>query len=84
MARPGQATVALLLERVRIHFRSVIVQEKGRVACFDFDISTVTPEHVVPLAAEIEQPIETGDVVNLGERVATRGVLLGASVCQSW
>ena len=64
---------AHFLQTVRNHFRSAIAQEKGRLATFDFRISTGASEHLAPLPAEAEQPIQAGDVVDLAEGAATRG-----------
>ena len=74
VSRSRQATAELLLETVRAHFRSAIAQEKGRLATFDFHVSTVAPAPLAPLPAEAEQPIQAADVVDLAEGAATRGV----------
>ena len=61
VSRSRQATAELLLETVRAHFRSAIAQEKGRLATFDFHVSTGASAPLAPLPAGAEQPIQVAN-----------------------
>ena len=65
LGRHDHANTDKLRAAVRRHFREAVAQERGRLATFDFHISTGASEHLAPLPADAEQPLQAADVVDL-------------------
>ena len=64
LSRKNKATIELLLEAARKHFRDAIPQEKGRLATLNLARRPLEPP--VPPAANAEQRIAAADVIDLG------------------
>ena len=52
-------------EAVRHHFTRAVAQEKGRLACFQFNVAKGASEHLQPVPAAAEHAITDADIVDI-------------------
>lgn len=55
----------MIVQAARQHFEAVIAQEKGRLACFQFNIAKGASEHLLSVPEDKEHAITAAGIVDI-------------------